>query len=173
MARPKIAYRHDLRVDVTTLERQGVDITGALDSAACQLIQERFSFLDVSNAAVELRIKKVAADCWSLSGKITAAIAQACVVTGTSIAEALEISVEERFVPAFEIEAEEELEIDIHADDIEQLDGDEMAVGEAVLQHIGLAANPYPRLPDAPAEVRAGPVVEDTHPFAALSKLKN
>ena len=171
-AKTDLLFKSDLTLDVSEIDHRPVFIKGALDAAALIEVRDRFGFLGVEGVEVALRVKRIARDCWALSGQIEAQITQACVITGVEVGEELTIALSERFVPPHLAEAGEELEIDIEADDIEWLENGAIAVGEAVLQHISVSAQPYPKAPDAPEEVTSGPVIEKVHPFAALSKLK-
>lgn len=167
-----LSFKPDLMVDVTEIDHRPVSISGTLDKSALADVKERFGFLAIEGVDISLRVKRIARDCWALTGLVKATITQACVITGQGVVEELAIALEERFVPPHLAEAGDELEIDIEADDIEWLDNGAIAVGEAVIQHIGVSASAYPRAPEAPEEVSSGPVIETVHPFAALSKLK-
>src|SRR3546814_12887337 len=71
-------------------------------------------------------------------------------------------------------EAEEEVEIDSADCDILPLEGDRADLGEAAVQTLSLALDPFPRHPDADRILVEKGVLseEQAGPFAALAKLR-
>ncbi len=121
-------------------------------------------------------------------GLLRARLTQVCVAT----AEAFEAEVTERFslrfVPADRLSAQPDAMLDLDADDDVPYEGGALDLGEAAVEQLALALDPYPHRPGAerPAGVgigdppSAGQVsdVEDRtgderpNPFAALSRLR-
>ena len=61
-------------------------------------LAERFGWVSVDHLASELCIRKVARDCWDVTGHITGQIVQSCIVTGTPVPENIDFRIEERYV---------------------------------------------------------------------------
>lgn len=122
-----------------------------------------------------------------LRGRIAAQVVQRCVVTLEPVAD----DIDEAFSLDYADDAtaaaiEKELELDPDADDPpDPLENEAVDVGEAAAEHLALALNPYPRVPDAqlPGEF-AGEAAQDlpspaesassapkNSPFMALAKL--
>ena len=121
-------------------------------------------------------------------GLLQARLTRVCVVT----AEAFEAVVTERFslrfVPADRLRAEPDAALDLDADDDVPYEGGVLDLGEAAVEQLALALDPYPHRPGAerPAGVGIGdpPLAgqepdaeaevgdERPNPFAALSRLR-
>ncbi len=108
-----------------------------------------------------------------LSGRLQAALQQACVVTLEPVAA----TIDEAFTVIYAggVEDSEEIAIDPASDDAwdEPWPGDTLDVGEAVAQQLALAIDPYPRAPGAAAAAApaADPEPTRSRPFAALSSM--
>jgi uncharacterized metal-binding protein YceD (DUF177 family) len=98
------------------------------------------------------------------SGKLRARVDQTCVVS----LEAFEAEVTEdfrvRFVPA----GTENDDIDLEADDEIPYEGTALDLGEAAVEQLALALEPFPRKPGAELPATA----EDVGAFAALARLR-
>ncbi len=115
-------------------------------------------------------------------GVLQARVMQVCVVTD----EPFEAEVTERFslrfVPAGQLAAQPDAALDLEADDDVPYGGDAIDLGEAAVEQLALALDPYPHRPGAerPVGLRIGdpPVVgqdpDDAapNPFAALARLR-
>ena len=108
------------------------------------------------------------------SGRIKAALAQACVATGEPLAAYVDEAFELHFqpepvrVPDDEIElAGEELDVIFH-------DGSAIELGEALADILAVSLEPYPRGPNAEVALQQAGVLseEQAGPFAALAALK-
>ena len=100
-------------------------------------------------------------------GELHADVLQTCIVSLDDFDAVVDEAFRVRFVPA----GEETDDQDPEADDEIPYEGDVLDLGEAAAEQLGLALDPYPRMPDA-----ALPEVEedaDLHPFAALAALRN
>lgn len=112
-------------------------------------------------------------------GRLTAAITQACAVSGEDFPVQVDEPLEIVFVPAEPAEAvhfDEEIELEGDALDEIEYEGDAFDLGEAIAQSLALAIDPYAEGPGADAaRARAGIVTDDTPrgPLAeALAALK-
>jgi len=130
-------------------------------------VAERFGWVSVDNLTAELRIRKVARNCWDIDGQMTAQIIQSCVVTGESVAESIDFHIEERYVRT----ADQPDEVEVGLDGAEPLKNGAIDIGELVVQSLGLAATPWPRSATAPDSYSVGDQKLD-HPFKGLSLLK-
>jgi len=130
-------------------------------------LAERFGWVSVDALAAELRVRKVARDCWDIHGHMTAQICQNCVVTGEAVSESIDFQIEERYVR----NAEQGEDVEVGLDGVEPLKNGAIDIGELVVQSLGLAATPWPRVDDAPDSYVIGDQALD-HPFAGLSVLK-
>jgi uncharacterized metal-binding protein YceD (DUF177 family) len=100
-------------------------------------------------------------------GHLRAEVTQTCVVS----AEDFPASVEEHFVVRF-VPAGTETEDD-DPDSIDEIpyEGHTIDLGEAAAEQLGLALDPYPRMPGA--ELPEAAVEEPDHPFAALARRRS
>ena len=130
-------------------------------------LAERFGWVSVDHLASELCIRKVARDCWDVTGHITGQIVQSCIVTGTPVPENIDFRIEERYVRT----AEQIDWVEVDLDGVEPIKNGAIDIGELAMQSLGLAATAWPRVNDAPGCYSVGEN-ELEHPFAMLSALK-
>lgn len=146
-------------------------------------LAERFALLSLDRFTATFTLRRLRKDLIRVKGRISAGLAQACVVSldpvPAEIAEGFELD----FVEGEGDRAEDqagELDLDAEAlDGPEPLMGPEIDLGEVAAEQLGLALDPYPRKPGAeiPAEwmaepEAAAPPPEKVNPFAKLGKLK-
>ena len=136
-------------------------------SADLQGLAERFGWVSVDHLASELIVRKVARDCWDVSGHIAGEIVQNCIVTGAPVPENIDFQIEERYVRA----AEQTDQIEVGLDGVEPIKNGVIDIGELAVQSLCLAATAWPRVDDAPDCYSVGEQELD-HPFAGLSALK-
>ena len=130
-------------------------------------LAERFGWVAINKLAIELTVRKVARNCWDVSGRINAEIVQSCIVTGAPVAESIDFEIDERYVKAgdgMDI-------VEVHPDGAEPLKNGVIDIGELSVQSLGLAATAWPRVKNAPNSYSVGDQRSD-HPFAGLSALK-
>jgi hypothetical protein len=97
-------------------------------------------------------------------GRLEARVARVCVVSLDEFETEVKLDFCVRFVPT----ALESEEIDLEAEDEIPYEGSEIDLGEAAVQELALALDPYPRKPGA--ELPAGATENPPHPSAALSR---
>ncbi|MDX1710333.1 MAG: DUF177 domain-containing protein [Rhodovibrionaceae bacterium] len=107
-----------------------------------------------------------------VEGDLRASLTQQCVVT----LEPVENVVEEHFLQRFTTDPDfaqaDEIVIDVEEEDApEPIEGEALDLGEALVQQLALALDPYPRAPGAELEWQEGDE-EDSNPFAVLKHLK-
>jgi len=181
---------HSLLLDPATIPAGKKGLTVRLDftKASCRHIAQRFGFLSVDRLQAQLQVKQIAADCWEVSGQLSAVLVQACIATGQPVTEQIETPISERFVPPDENLDNTNPEELVADDSAEYLEAGKIPLGEMLVQHAALAANPWPRHAEAPQSWQVGPhATADTdpqtprqgqqagreNPFAVLSRLKN
>ena len=143
-------------------------LSGAMSQSLCETIAARFGFEEVSHGYFDVKIKVISKECWQVKGAIQADITQACIATGAPVAESINAAIEERFVPT----VAEHDEIDVTDSSVEALQEGKIPLGEVLMQTLGLAANPYPRVENAPDNFEFGPKIEKENPFSKLIHLK-
>lgn len=141
---------------------------GDMDKDTCAHIAERFSFVEVRSVAFNLNVKHISKDCWQLKGAISSTIKQSCVVTGEPVQQVIKADIYERFVSNFQ----ENDEIDVQDSSVEPMENGLIPIKEAVIQFIGVEADPYPRKENAPDTHEFGPKIEPENPFSKLRQLK-
>lgn len=147
-----------------------VNLVLEADRQACEELAERFGWLEVCSLRAELRLKSVARTAYQVSGKIEAAIIQACRLSGNPVPEALLIKVDERFTDLDQDKGD--TEIDPMAVSVEALENGEIPLGEMVAQLVGLEATPWPRDPGVADETVLPAGKDPDHPFASLAQMK-
>lgn len=103
-----------------------------------------------------------------VTGRLSAATEQRCVVTLEPVPGETEVEFQRFFAPSLDVPAE--IEIDPEATLLEPLDGDLIDVGEIVAEELSLALDPYPRAGAASYVTDADEGV--VGPFAALASLR-
>jgi len=130
-------------------------------------LAERFDFIAIESMRAEVIVRKVAKDCWDLSGRLTAKVTQRCVLTGEPVPELVDFTLEERYVR----DADSDGEVEVTLEGAEPLVGGAIDVGEMVAQSLGVAVTPWPRT-ESMVESHFTEDRRDDHPFAGLAALK-
>lgn len=113
----------------------------------------------VATIALEQRPRAIRA-----TGRLRAAIMQPCAISGEDFPVTIDEAIDLRFVEKNHRPAVENEEIELEADDCDEIEyaGDMFDLGEAVAQTLGLAIDPYAEGPNADAaRLAAGIVPED------------
>lgn len=107
-------------------------------------------------------------------GRIKAALAQSCVVSGEPVPARIDEPFELVFLPEPKGQPDEEVELGPDELDVVFHDGAGIELGAAIVDTLALALDPYPRGPEADAALKAAGVLceGEAGPFAALAKLK-
>ncbi len=113
---------------------------------------------------------------YRLSGELSAALEQSCVVTLDPVPAEIAESLDVEFWPAETLAASPAATSDhsaLSADDLEPIESHRLAVGRIIYETVAAALNPYPRAPGVEFEDAQSPK-ESTgpSPFAALEKWK-
>ena len=143
--------------------------------AECQAIARRLGLEALRSLSAELRLKRQGSGpLVRLTGRFEAAVVQLCVIS----LEPLEQQLTEAFNQVYSLEppaVEGDLELTLEDEDLpETVQDGSIDLGEAVVQQLAVALDPYPRRPEAevPPDLQAGQDDEAANPFAALKVLK-
>jgi hypothetical protein len=161
----------------------GVTFVLEAGPAERRMLAERFGLEALEALRAEGRLERLApGGDISLAATIEAQVVQTCVVSLEPVAAAIAQPVRLLLRPVADAAAARQLSeapFDPEAVDIEPVAGSAIPLGELLVEEFALALDPYPRRPDAYAElpdlgpdVAFGPVLEREHPFAVLGVLK-
>lgn len=161
-------FAHRLSLDQI---RDGDRIDLNADSAECTVIAERLRLLSLDRLDAHAVLSRDG-DTVRATGRLKAALQQACVASGEPVPERVDEAFDLSFVPT--PMAEEELELDAGQLDTIFHDGAAIDLGTAIADTLALAIDPYPRSPRADETLREAGVLseEEAGPFAALAALK-
>lgn len=138
-------------------------------------IAARLGLEALDNFVVEAAVSAVAGGV-AADGRISAAVVQACAATGLPVAARIDEAFALRWLETIAVPEGDEEDIEISADDCDilPLEGDRIDLGEAAVQTLSLALNPFPRHPDADRILAEKGVLSEAQagPFAALAALR-
>ena len=163
---PQFSITSEIKVDTLRVDSDNFYKLSTTPSDLLALT-ERFGWVSVDHLATELRIRKVAWDCWDVTGHITGQIVQNCIVTGVPVVENIDFPIEERYVRT----AEQTDQVSVDLVGVEPLKNGAIDIGELTVQSLCLGATSWPRVDDAPDFYSVGEQELD-HPFAGLSALQ-
>lgn len=142
------------------------------DAVECRALARRFGLVAVDSLAGEAELAAVD-NVIEARGTVSAQLTQSCAATARPLPVALQESFHIRFeAPGADV-SEEEFELSAEDCDVMEHDGLAVDLGEAVAQTLGLAIDPFARVPDADEVLKAAGIVgeEDASPFAKLKGL--
>ena len=144
---------------------QGLDMTIEATKAECAALAERMNLPAVLALSCVFHLIRESRDKVLARGVLRARVTQTCVISLDDFDATLEEVFQVRFVPS----GEETEDVDPDSDDEIPFEGNLIDLGEAAAEQLGLALDPYPRMPGVEMpEVEEDP---DRHPFAALRRL--
>jgi hypothetical protein len=145
---------------------EGMELRLEADGAVREAVAQRLGLLALHSLVGELSLRPVMEGCIAVRGRLLAELEQACVVTLEPVPQRVEEDFAWRLLPA----GMEPSDGDDDPDDIETEAGI-ADLGEALVQQLSLALDPYPRAPGAelPEKYRAD---DASGPFGALRKLR-
>jgi uncharacterized metal-binding protein YceD (DUF177 family) len=147
---------------------QGLDVTVEANAEERSALTRRMKIPAVLSLSCAFHLVRESRDRVLARGVLRAQVTQTCVVSLEDFDTPVEEVFQIRFVPSG-AEAED---IDPDADDEIPFEGNQIDLGEAAAEQLGLALDPYPRMPGI--EMPEMPEIEDDpipHPFAALRRL--
>ncbi|MBR2170643.1 DUF177 domain-containing protein [Sphingopyxis sp.] len=138
-------------------------------------IAKRLALVTLDRFAVTGEVRAIAGGIGA-KGEVQAKVVQACAATDLPVPAAIVEPFDLRFLRDVDAPVGEDEEIEIGSEDLDllPLEGDRVDLGEAAVQTLSLALDPFPRHPDADRILaEKGVLSEDTAgPFAALAKLR-
>jgi len=154
---------------------QGRRVAIDADAEARARIAARLDLLALDRFALTAEVRAVAGGI-AATGTIAADAVQRCAATDLPVPATIAENFDLRFLrdAAPDASADEEVEIDSADCDVLPLDGDRIDLGEAAVQTLSLALDPFPRHPDADRILAEKGVLseEQAGPFAALAALR-
>jgi uncharacterized metal-binding protein YceD (DUF177 family) len=164
-------FAHRLSLDQIR-DGDRLDLTASAED--CEAIANRLGLLSLdrleAHAVLSRDGQKV-----RVTGRLKAALEQACVATGDSIPARIDEPFELVFLPEPKSDDPGE-EIELGGDELDTMfhDGAAIDLGSAIADSLALAIDPYPRSPSADAALKEAGVLseEEAGPFAALAALK-
>ena len=154
-------------VDLRELTTKPKEMEWQATKDECLALSIRLNILSVDDLKAKVIIKKN--NLIQVSGKFTAHVKQACVVSGEPVAQTVEDSFEEFFCQHSRHESP--IDIDMDAPDVEVIEDGRIDVGELVVEYLILGLDPFPRKEGIPL-VQAGDTEEKENPFAVLKNWK-
>jgi len=143
----------------------GVDLTIEATPAECSALAVRMNLPAVLALSCAFHLIREGRDVVLARGVLRARVTQTCVVS----LDDFDAPVEEVFQVCFVPSGKEADDIDPESDDEIPFEGNAIDLGEAAAEQLGLALDPYPRMPGA--EMPAAEDEAEPHPFAALRRL--
>ncbi len=144
------------------------------DAAERAALAARFGLVAIDRLAAEAELVRTGTNV-AVTGRIEAAVTQACVATGAPVEARLDELFSIRLQPLPESGPDEEIELGENELDVTFYEGGAIDLGEAAAETLALALNPYPRSPDAETALKQAGVKseEEAGPFGALAALKD
>lgn len=143
----------------------GLDMTVEAKPAECAALAERMNLPGVLTLSCVFHLIRESRDKVLARGMLRATVTQTCVVSLEEFDATIEDVFQVRFVPA----GEESEDVDPESDDEIPFEGNIIDLGEAAAEQLGLALDPYPRMPGMEMpDIEEDP---EPHPFAALRRL--
>ncbi len=153
----------------------GRAISVEADADARAAIARRLGLVALDRFALTAEVRAVAGGI-AAKGDVHAKVVQACAATDLPVPATIAEPFDLRFLRDVDAPAGEDEEIEIDSDDLDllPLEGDRIDLGEAAVQTLSLALDPFPRHPDADRILTEKGVLseEAAGPFAALAKLR-
>lgn len=136
-------------------------------------LSRRFGLLAIDRLEAEAELHSVG-EVVLASGRLRAAVTQACVASGEPVEAKIDEPFTLKFVPETAV-GEDEVELGEDDLDVIGFEGSAIDLGEAAAQTLVLALDPFPRAPDADRVLRDAGVIgeQDAGPFAVLKGLKD
>ena len=150
-------------------------IAYSASAAECAAVAARLGLETIDQLGVTATLEPAAGGA-RLDGVVTAALVQACAATGLPIAATVAVRFTLRYLDQLPLPSEADAEMELGDDDCDTLaiEPGGIDVGEAAVQTLALALDPFPRHPDADRILKDKGVLSEDQagPFAALAALK-
>lgn len=164
---------------IVTLEdaAHGRTISLEADAETRERIAARLDLIALDRFTITAEVRAIAGGIGA-RGEVQADLVQACAATALPVPATIAEPFDLRFLRDLDapVSEDDEIEIELNSDDCDllPLDGDRMDLGDAAVQSLSLALDPFPRHPDATRILAEKGVLseEAAGPFAALAKLR-
>ena len=145
------------------------------DAETRERIAARLGLIALDRFALTAEVRAIAGGIGA-KGEVAADLVQTCAATALPVPATIVEPFDLRFLRDVDAPVGEDEEIEISSDDCDllPLDGDRIDLGDAAVQSLSLALDPFPRHPDADRILAEKGVLseEAAGPFAALAKLR-
>lgn len=131
--------------------------------AECAALARRFGIQAVNRFGAVLRLREGPGGLTEVTGRLSAEVVQACVVSLEPVVQQVEEAVDLRILSPGQAPSD-----DPDGPDEIEADGDAVDLGEALAEQLALALDPYPRAPGAALPGAEGEAAAAGSPFAAL-----
>jgi uncharacterized metal-binding protein YceD (DUF177 family) len=159
-------------VEVSRIGPSGLSLAIDADAVERERLARRLGLSELRRLHADVALQPRGAGI-ALTATWTAEVVQECVVTLDPVVSVLGDTFELLYGPGDEQETAAEIEIDLEAaEPPEPIEGGRIDVGEAVVEQLALAIDPYPRKPGVAFEPPADEVETRNNPFNALRALK-
>ena len=153
----------------------GRKISVEADTEARERIAARLDLIALDRFTITADVRTIAGGIGA-KGEVHADLVQTCAATALPVPATIVEPFDLRFLRDVDAPVGEDEEIEISSADCDllPLDGDRMDLGDAAVQSLSLALDPFPRHPDADRILAEKGVLseEAAGPFAALAKLR-
>jgi uncharacterized metal-binding protein YceD (DUF177 family) len=167
-----MSERFSLALSIASI-RDGDRIDLAADETECAAIAKRLNLPAVGALKAHAVLTRDG-ELVKATGRLMANLEQSCVASGEPIPTSVDEPFELHFRP--EPSGRPDEEIELRADDLDTIfhDGSIVPLGEALVDTLALALDPFPRGPNAATALHEAGVLseEEAGPFAALAALK-
>jgi uncharacterized metal-binding protein YceD (DUF177 family) len=165
-------FAHHLRIDQIR-DGQRLDLVAGEDE--CAAIAQRLDLDGLNRLEAHVSLSRDG-DKVRAEGRLAAALAQRCVITGDPVASHVDEPFAFAFVPEPAATAHDE-EIELGSEELDTIfhDGAEIDLGTAIADTLALSIDPFPRSAGADAALKEAGVMteEQASPFAVLARLRN
>jgi uncharacterized metal-binding protein YceD (DUF177 family) len=164
-------FAHQLRLDQI---RDGERLDLVADEAERETVARRLDLPGIERLEAHVTLARTG-EIVRASGRLSAALAQSCVVTNEPVPAHIDEPFELVFMPEPSAGGpDEEIELGESDCDVVFYDGGAIDLGTAIADTLALSLDPYPRSAEADAALKEAGVMteEQASPFAVLAQLK-
>ena len=166
-----VEFARPQRVDTIGDDARTIEVDADAQERAA--LAKRFDLIGIERLTGKFTIRRDAAGIIA-EGRVTAAVIQACSITGDPLPATVDEPVALRFV-AEEDSGQDEVELGDSDIDVIPHDGGTIDLGEVAAETMALALDPFPRGPNAEVVLKEAGVLseEQAGPFGVLAGLKD
>lgn len=165
--------------DTTELDDDAVEREISATAAECAALAGRFGLSALDRLSARLTVRRVKDDMFHVSGRFSAALVQQCVVTLVPVPIVIDEPLGMTFIKDKSNRGRQVPPDAMDDEEPDSMSGDFIDLGEAVVQQLAVALDPYPRAPGASLEAVLPRGNASSHsdpeprgPFAALAALR-